>query len=125
MSGKGKVSSILFYGETHNISYHIEEKSNFERQKVFFWYLGKEKIILRETESAFLVPWKRKIVLHYIEKLYKIPWSAVPWNDIPWKKISLLCRITDFLTGKIYLLNFCLVNFLMFTHFISSLSNIK
>jgi hypothetical protein len=26
----------------------------------------------------------------------KIPWSAVPWNGFPWKKISLLCRITDF-----------------------------
>ncbi len=49
------VWSIIFLSislSSFSISYHIKEKSNFERQKVLFWYLGKSCFII--FKNAFM-----------------------------------------------------------------------
>ncbi len=124
------VWSIIFLSislSSFSISYHVKEKSNFERQKVLFWYLGKWKSSLERQKVLFWYLGKScfiifknasyivKIQFDYLENWLncetnvfkkkflgnKIPWSAVPWNDIPWKKISLLHMSYYQLFGKI------------------------
>jgi hypothetical protein len=42
----------------------------------------KRKIILREAESAFLVPWKRKIMLQEAESVFLVPWKRENNRDL-------------------------------------------